>query len=167
MLDKQTLITVNAIVFSKLYYCSNVWANTTGKNLNKLQSVQNFACRIVCGARKYDHVAPLLKKLRWLPVVTQLYYRSATMAFKCMTGSVPTYILSQFIKRQDVSNRNTIRNSQQLNIPLFKTATGQRIFFYKIVSLWNYLDSSLKLCESVDSFKRRLKTKLLNEFLSN
>ena len=51
VLDRQTLITViNALVFSKLFYCSNVWANTTGKNINKLQSVQNFACRIVSGA---------------------------------------------------------------------------------------------------------------------
>ena len=167
VLDRQTLITViNALVFSKLFYCSNVWANTTGKNINKLQSVQNFACRIVSGARKYDHVTPLLKELRWLPVATQLYYRSATMAFKCMTGCVPAYISSQFIKRQEVSNHHT-RNSQQLNIPLLKTATGQRTFYYKIVSLWNSLDSSLKLCESVDSFKRRLKTKLLHEFLSD
>ena len=102
--------------------------DTTSKNLNKLQSVKNFACRIVSGARKYDHVTPILKDLNWLPVTTQLYYRSATMAFKCMTGRVPTYISSQFIKRQDVSNRNT-RNSQQLNIPLFKTATGQRTFY--------------------------------------
>ncbi len=83
------------------------------QNIIKLQSVQNFACRIVSGARKYDHVTPLLKELRWLPVATQLYYRSATMAFKCMTGCVPAYISSQFIKRQEVSNHHT-RNSQQL-----------------------------------------------------
>ena len=43
--DKQTLVTViNALVFSRLFYCSNVWANATSKNLNKLQSVHNFAC---------------------------------------------------------------------------------------------------------------------------
>jgi uncharacterized membrane protein YjjP (DUF1212 family) len=76
VLDRQTLITViNALVFSKLFYCSNVWANTTGKNINKLQSVQNFACRIVSGARKYDHVTPLLKeliKLKFLFTTAQL-----------------------------------------------------------------------------------------------
>ena len=102
-----------------------------------------------------------LKELGWLPVATQLYYRSATMAFKCMTGCVPAYIPSQFIKRQEVSNRNT-RNPKQLNIPLFKTATGQRTFYHKTISLWNSLESTLKICESVDSFKRLLKTKLLH-----
>ena len=52
-LDRTSFLTViNALVFSKLYYCSNVWANTTEKNIQKLQAVQNFACRIVSGARK-------------------------------------------------------------------------------------------------------------------
>ena len=68
-LDRTSLLTViNALVFSKLYYCSNVWANTTEKNIRKLQAVQNYACRIVSGVRKYDHVTPHLKSLSWLPV---------------------------------------------------------------------------------------------------
>ena len=85
-LDRTPLLTViNALVFSKLYYCWNVWANTTEKNIRKLQAVQNYACRIVSGARKYDYVTPHLKSLSWLPVKDQLYYRQATMAFKCIS----------------------------------------------------------------------------------
>ena len=118
-LDKSSLLTVtNALVFSKMYYCSNVWANTTDKNVRKLQAVQNFACRIVCGARKYDHVTPLLKSLSWLPVKDQLYYRQAITAFKCMTGHAPKYLTSQLITREQVSKRKT-RGGQTLNIPLF------------------------------------------------
>ena len=60
--DKQTLIMViNALVFSKLHYCCNVWSNTTDKNLHQLQAVQNFAFRITSGAKKFDHITPLLK----------------------------------------------------------------------------------------------------------
>ena len=63
-LDKNTLLTViHALVFSKMYNCSNVWANITNKNVIKLQAVQNFACRILNGSKKYDHVTPLLKSL--------------------------------------------------------------------------------------------------------
>jgi hypothetical protein len=29
--------------------------------------VQNFACRIVSGVGKYDHVTPILQELKWLP----------------------------------------------------------------------------------------------------
>ena len=134
-----------------MYYCSNVWANTTNKNVRKLQAVQNFACRIVSGAKKYDHVTPLLKSLSWLPVKDQLYYRQAIMAFKCMTGHAPEYLTSQFITREQVSERTT-RSSQKLNIPLFRTASGQRTFYYRTVKLWNNLESFLTLSPSVKFF---------------
>ena len=45
LFDRRTLITIiNSLVFSKLLYCSSVWrANTTKKNIELLQTVQNFA----------------------------------------------------------------------------------------------------------------------------
>ena len=59
------LITIiNSLVFSKLLYCSSVWTNTTKKNIELLQTVQNFAARIVSGTRKFDHVTPILKQLQ-------------------------------------------------------------------------------------------------------
>ena len=62
----------------------------------------------------------------------------------------------------EVSRRSTI-NSQLLQIPFFRTAAGQRTFFYRTVNLWNSLDNSFKLCNSIDVFKTRLRTKLLKE----
>ena len=120
-LDKNTLLTViHALVFSKMYYCSNVWANTTNKNVRKLQAVQNFACRIASGAKKYDHVSPLLKSLSWLPVKDQLCYRQAIMAFKCMTGHTSEYLTSQFITREQVSKRTTRSSQKSLKEPAFR-----------------------------------------------
>ena len=50
LFDRGTLITtVDSLVFSKLLYRSSVWANTTMKNIELLQTVQNFAARIVSG----------------------------------------------------------------------------------------------------------------------
>ena len=150
------------LVFSKLFYCSNVWANTSKCNINKLQTVQNFACRIVSSVRKYDHVTPIRKELNQLPVENQLYYWSATMAFKCMTDHAPEYLSSKCLKRAKVSGHST-RDSQFLNIPLFKTASGLRTFYYRIVNLWNSLDYFLKLCNSVAVFQNHLRNKLLKE----
>ena len=83
--DKRTLLMIiNSLVFSKLFYCSNVWANTSKCNINKLQAVQNFACRIVSGARKYDHITPIRKELNWRPVANQLCYRSSTPLNTCL-----------------------------------------------------------------------------------
>ena len=119
--DRSTLITIiNTLVFSKLFYCSSVWSSAAATNLLKLQAVQNFAARIICGSRKFDRVTPLLKELHWLPIKSQLYLRDAVLAFKCMTGSAPTYLSSKFLTRGEVSGRAT-RNPQLLHIPLYKS----------------------------------------------
>ena len=67
-----------------------------------------------------------------------------------MTGMAPEYLGNKFIFRGNVSGRAT-RSSQQLNIQLFKTKTGQRSFSHRIVNTWNNLPSEIKLSIS---FKR-------------
>ena len=45
LLDKQTMsIIINVLVFSKLYYCSSVWGNTSKKNLDKTAKSTEFCC---------------------------------------------------------------------------------------------------------------------------
>jgi hypothetical protein len=59
VLDKSLLVLViRSLVFSKMYYCSSVWANTTANNIRRLQAVQNFAARIITKSRKFDHITP-------------------------------------------------------------------------------------------------------------
>ena len=134
-------------------------------NIRKLHGVQNFAARIVSGTRKFDHVSPALKDPRWIPVKSHLYLRDAILAFKSMTGQVPSCLSSNFISRGNISGRKT-RSSSQLNIPLFKTKSGQRSFYYRTVTLWNALKPHFKLSESLTIFKRKMKSFLLNQFFN-
>ena len=122
MLDRLTFITIiNTLVFITLLYCSSVWSNAVDTNLLKLQAVQNFAARIICCSRKFDHVTPLLKELHRLPVKTQLYLRDAVLVFKCMSGSAPTYLCSMF---------------QPLHIPFYQSKSAWTKYL-RAVSLWN------------------------------
>ena len=81
-----------------------------------------------------------------------------------MTDRAPGYLTTQLTTRQEISGRVT-RNSQQLNIPRFRT--GQKSFSYRIISIWNSLDSNLKLCNDIPAFKRYIKKKLLGQFLES
>ena len=54
-----------------------------------------------------------------------------------------------------------------LNIPLYKTATGQRTFNYRTVKLWNSLDLTLKLKPTLTDFKCCLIRSLISTFLDN
>ena len=49
----------------------------------------------------------------------------------------------QFTTRLAVTGRVT-RSCQLLNIPLCTSSTGQRTFYYRMVHIWNNLDSTFK-----------------------
>ena len=50
-----------------------MWANTFNRNMRKLQSCQNYGCRIISGTKNYDHISPLSKELNWLSVEKLIY----------------------------------------------------------------------------------------------
>ena len=151
--DKHTLsLIINALVFSKMYYSSSVWSNTSKKNISKLQSVQNFAARVITGIRKYDHVTPIL--------------RDAVMTFKCMKGLAPPYLCDKFEMRSKIHSVNT-RNKDKLDIPRYNSASGQRTFHYRAVSIWNELPNHIKDIDTLDRFKLEYKCHLLHGFLES
>ena len=47
LIDKNTLLLplLSSLVFSKIYYCSSIWSNTSKRNIKKLQLIQNFVKR--------------------------------------------------------------------------------------------------------------------------
>ena len=112
-----------------MFYCSSIWSNTSVTNINKLQAIQNFAAHIVTRPRKFDHIRPILKQLCWITVKDHLFYHDALLTFKCMNDMAPTNLCSRFIKRGMISGHST-RNENKLDIPRYKTATGQQSFLY-------------------------------------
>jgi len=129
-----------------------VWSTTSKKNISKLQKVQNFARRIITGKRKFDHITPVLRELRWLPLSSFLKYMIVVLAFKCVKGLAPSYLCNRFKTRACVHDRNT-RYNNNLNIPAYKSASGQRTFLYRATSFWNSLPREITESDSLPTFK--------------
>ena len=159
--NKPLLLLMDSFIFSELFYCSTVWSNTSKSNVEKLQLVQNFAARIVLGLRKYDHISQGIKSLNWLQVSDRLYINDAVMTFKSIHYLVPDYLIDKFTFRSQIATRNT-RQSNDLNIPLCRLATGQRAFAYRGVKIWNARSDDLKSLPSVKAFKGHLTKHILN-----
>ena len=161
LLDKETLLLIiNSFVFSRLFYCSSVWSNTSATNIHKLQLVQNFAARIILGLRKYDHISAGLRSLRWLNVKQRLMVNDAVMMHKCLKGLSPSYLSDKFSTRATVHDRQT-RYRDSLNIPSCRINAGQRAFCYRGVKIWNNLSKDLREIINVKVFKRRLINQLI------
>ena len=44
---------------------SQVWGGAAACHLHRIQKLINFAARIVTGAKKIDHITPILENLNW------------------------------------------------------------------------------------------------------
>ena len=55
----------------RLDYCNSLLYGVSEDLLRRLQSVQNAAARFITGARKYDHIYPVLRDLHWVPLATK------------------------------------------------------------------------------------------------
>ncbi len=63
--DKRTgVIVVKSLILSLINYCVSIQGSTS--NVQKLEKI---AAKIaIGGARKYDHVTPIMKELEWLTI---------------------------------------------------------------------------------------------------
>ena len=79
---------------------------------------------------------------------------------KCVYNQAPSYLSEMFTKRNQIHDRKTLCQTD-LDIPKYRTATGQRTFKHKGTKMWNALDEELKLTVNLKHFKSKLRAKRL------
>ena len=132
--------------------------------IQRLQRSQNAAARLVSGARRREHISPVLRQLHWLPVDKRVKFKVLLLTYKATNNLGPCYLNALC---SPAVQRRTLRSSSQglLNVPFTRSTLVQsRAFSFIGPSLFNALPSALRLSSSFDLFKQRLKTYLFNEF---
>jgi len=74
---------VHAFISSRLDYCNSLLYGVSDSMLKKIQAFQNAAAWVVTGARKVDHITPVLRELHWLPVHQRIRYKLAMTVYRC------------------------------------------------------------------------------------
>jgi len=150
-----------ALVSSRLDYCNSLLYNIAGKDITKLQRVQNCLARVVTRSPRFSRSVPLLKSLHWLPVRYRIIFKICTIAYQALSFKQPAYLHSMLTPARNPRQlRSTSCNL--LFIPRVKTNAGTRAFSVAAPTLWNSLPASVKLEGNIVSFRRRLKTYLFN-----
>ena len=70
---------VHAFVSSRLDYCNGLLHGVSEGLLHCVQSVQNAVAGLVNGARRRDHITPILQQLHWLPAVSYTHLTLPTI----------------------------------------------------------------------------------------
>ena len=113
--------------------------------------------------KKTDHITPVLADLHWLPIEQRLKYKICHIVYKIVYDKAPSY-LTELVQPYVPGHRGLRFSTQGLLQEEFsKHQWGQRSFQVAAPKLWNNLPGSVKLFNSLHSFKKNLKTYLYLE----
>ena len=154
---------VNALVTSRMDYCNSLLSGVASTQLQRIQSVQNYAARVIARIGKFDHVSPVLHALHWLPVKFRIDFKIAVLVYKALNGLAPEYI-SSLLQRYQPARSLRSEASALLTVPRARLCTaGDRSFRVYAPKLWNTLPHELRVSSSLAAFKRALKFHLFGQ----
>ena len=155
--EKYMNILYRTLIQPHLRYCNTVWRYCNETSLNRLQTLQNRAARIVTGKAYADADHPvLLSNLNWLNIRELFKYETLSMMYKAEQNLLPESTVSMFDKLDQNSTHQTraVTNGNY-NIPRSKTENSKSAIACAGPVTWNGLPTELRKAQSLDSFQQK------------
>ena len=167
ILTKQAMETLAiGIVMSRLDDCNTPFIGLPEFDISILLHIQNICARLILHKEQHYSTTECLKTLHWLPILQRIKNKLLTIVYKCLKGKVPAY-LSNLLTLNPI-NRPGLRSSgeyKKLKIPRVKNETFvARSFSVLGLTWWNQLPNAIKTLDSLDVFKKHLKTHLFKQY---
>ena len=132
----QTLVC--SLVYYRLDYYNSIVSGCPVYLLDKLQKVQNAAARLVCKAKRSDHIQPILQSLHWLPVTHRIQHKTTTICFNPLSGKSTQYLSDLIQPYTPTRKLRSASDTRTFVIPRVNTKLfGERSFSYPGPSVWN------------------------------
>ena len=122
-----------------------------------------MAARIVTLRNTRDSITPILEELHLLPVEKRIEFKILAITFRIIHGTAPDY-LSELLCQK--SSPRCLRSSSKILLKVPKSRTkmyGDRAFSIIAPKLWNALPVSIQTENSIDVFRKKLKTYLFRQ----
>lgn len=149
-----------AFIHSHIMYGIAAWGNTYDCHLSPIQNIQNQVIRIITNSSRYSSAGHLLQDNKILPVRKLFFYSIAVLLFQLRNALLPF----EFIDSVFLQNNNVTRFAMNLNflLPASRTNYGKMTTAYAAITFWNNMPLSVKTMPTLSSFKKSLKSFLLN-----
>ena len=162
---KHRLQLVHSLVLSHIDFCNSLYYGLSNTDLNPLQLILNSAARLIVNMPRFsrDRITPKCIDLHFLPIKARIEFKICLLTFKAIKYGKPSY-LSDLLRPYMPESNVQLRSSGRLNEPVLSTLTSsERCFEYYAPRLYNRLPEYLKTINSVDCFKKNLKTHFFNK----
>ncbi len=107
--DKRTrVLIIKSLILSIINYCVSIYGSTNKTLLSNVQKLANFAAKVaIGGARKFDHVTPIMQELEWLTIKEKFILEKCTTMYKAVSGLYPTWYLTFPTVREKCTQNKT------------------------------------------------------------
>ena len=162
-----TKIIIQALVVSKLDYSNSLLAGTAGHQPDKLQHIQNMACRVITNIPKYDHINDNLMTLHWLRICERILYKTEVLVYKCRCGLAPKYL--QELLPKPNKTRTLHSSYTTVIVPEFFRNEQPKSSSFSAVGpfIWSSLPLQVRTAGNLEAFKTSLKNIPLQEAIQH
>jgi hypothetical protein len=130
--------------------------------LSKLQRVINASARLILRVRMRDSISSHLRSLNWFCVNDRITFCVATLTYRCLNGSAPSYLPRLIIP---LENSRSLRSSSSalLRVPRTRHVNLGDLSFAKVApSIWNRLHFAVRNAPTIPKFRSLLFKHLFN-----
>ncbi|CAH1256204.1 ACSS3 [Branchiostoma lanceolatum] len=142
----------NAIFLPHITYACTAWEAAPDQDLQKIQSMQNRAGKLILKAPHRTPSTEVLSRLSWKDIKETLQYYNAVQTYKALNNKLPPYMRQMFVYCRDQSTRTTRQStSSQLAVPKPKREIFRRSVAYRGPNVWNSLPPDTRVTKPEDA----------------
>ena len=169
-----------SLVYPHLIYGVEVWGSADDTHLNRLLILQKKIVRLICYSDKrnvdfsFPPCDPLFYKLELHKIHDIFKINVSKFIFKCLNKSTPvnfhswyhlTSVLNRYNTRSKFANLDNSIVTKTLFIPIARTSNyGLKLLKVLGPKIWNSLPPLLRINDSLNNFKKKLKYILINNY---
>ena len=128
--------------------------------IKRRQKIHNNTARLIHKVRRSDHITPILQELHWLPVSQRIVFKILLLVYKSTNHNGPSYLADLLHPYQQEHYYLRSTNQKLLVETRTNKSYGDRAFGVCGPKLWKELPLYIRECNSIDIFKKTLKTHL-------
>ena len=142
--NQSTSLLLHSLVFTRLDYCSSLLYGINESELSKLQSIINYASRVLMKLKKTDDISQVTKTLKWPSMKQKIKHRICCLVYKILRTGESLPLRNLFKLCSSLVNTRRTADPLLLSVPAVKTAFGERSFQRCGARMWNSLSTEVR-----------------------